>query len=163
MQRSDMQKAVSETQRAGAEIQGAVQTQMQHSMDFGAEATRAGLNAAIKIGHTTIEAFRQCAQLQADSTDQLFEESIKVTKAFLGEGDAREAITLWGKAWERNLKRSIEASRGISENAIRAQSEMIEAAGQFLVAATDNAVAGAKATASILPRTAQTAAARRAA
>ena len=163
MQRSDMHKAVSETQRAGAEIQSAAQSQMHNSMEFSAEVTRAGLNAAIKIGHTTIEAFRQCTQLQADSTDQLLEESIKVTKAFLGEGDAREAITLWGKAWERNLKRSIEASRGISESAIRAQSEMIEAAGQFLSVATDNAVAGAKATASILPRAAQAAAARRAA
>ena len=162
MQRSDMQKAVSETQRAGAEIQGSMQEQMHHSMEFGAEVTRASLNAAIKIGHQTIEAFRQCTQFQADSTDQLLEESIKVTKAFLGEGDAREAIATWGKAWERNLKRSLEASRGISESAIRAQSEMIEAAGQFLSAATDNAVAGAKATASIIPRAAQ-AAARRAA
>ena len=163
MQRSDMQKAVSETQRAGAEIQGSMQSQLHNSMELSTEVTRASLNAAIKIGHTTIEAFRQCAQLQADSTDQLLEESIKVTKAFLGEGDAREAITLWGKAWERNLKRSIEASRGISESAIRAQSEMIEAAGQFLTVATDNAVAGAKATAAILPRAAQQAAARRAA
>jgi len=160
MQRSDMQKAVSDTQRAGAEIQGSMQNQVQHSMEFGAEVTRAGLNAAIRIGHTTIEAYRQCTQLQADSTDQLLEESIKITKAFFGEGDAREAITLWGRAWERNLKRSIEASRGISENAIRAQSEMIEAAGQFLSVATDNAVAGAKATASILPRAAQSAARR---
>ena len=162
MQRSDMHKAVTEAQRTGAEIQGSMQNQMQHSMEFSAEVTRAGLNAAIKIGHQTIEAYRQCTQLQADSTDQMLEESIRITKALFGEGDAREAITLWGKAWERNLKRSIEASRGISETAIRAQSEMIEAAGQFLSVATDNAVANAKATASILPRAAQ-AAARRAA
>lgn len=161
MQR-DMQKAVNETQRAGAEIQGSMQNSMQSSMEMSAEVTRAGLNAAIRIGHQTIEAYRQCTQLQADSTDQLLEESIRLTRAFFGEGDAREAITLWGKAWERNLKRSLEASRGLSESAIRAQSEMIEAAGQFLSAATDNAVAGAKATASVLPRAAQ-AAARRAA
>jgi hypothetical protein len=139
-----------------------MQNQMQNSMEFGAEVTRASLNAAIKIGHQTIEAYRQCTQLQADSTGQLLEESIRITKAFFGEGDAREAIAQWGKAWERNMKRSLEASRGISENAIRAQSEMIEAAGQFLSAATDNAVAGAKATASIIPRVTQ-AAARRAA
>ena len=40
-------------------------TEMQNSMKFGAEVIRAGLNAAIKIGHQTIEAHRQCAQLQA--------------------------------------------------------------------------------------------------
>ena len=96
-------------------------TEMHNSMEFGAEVTRAGLNAAIKIGHQTIEAYRQCAQLQADSTDQILEESIKITNALLGEGDAREAIALWGKACERNLKRSFEATRGISESAPKAQ------------------------------------------
>lgn len=132
-------------------------TEMQHSMEFGAEMTRAGLNAAIKIGHQTIEAYRQCAQLQADTTDQLLDESIKITNALLGEGDAREAIALWGKACERNLKRSFEASRGISENALKTQHEMIEAAGQLLSVVTDNAVATAKAQSSAITRAAQTA------
>ena len=50
--------------------------EIQNSMEFGAEVTRASLDAAIKIGHQTIEAYRQCAQLQADSTDQLLDESI---------------------------------------------------------------------------------------
>lgn len=90
MQRSDMHKAVSEMQRARHEIQGAMQSSMQDSMEFSAEVTRAGLSAAIKMGHQTIGA-----------------------------------------------------------------------AGQFLSAATDNAMAGAKATASVLPRAGQ--AARRAA
>jgi len=121
---------------------------MQNSMEFGAEVTRAGLNAAIKIGHQTIEAYRQCAQLQADSTGQLLEEGVKITKALLGDGDAREAIASWGKACERSLKRSFEASRGISETALKAQHEMIEAAGQMLSAVTDNAVAAAKASSS---------------
>ena len=120
-------------------------TEMQNSMELSAEVTRASLNAAIKIGHQTIEAYRQCVVLQVDSTDQMLEESVKITKALLGEGDAREAITLWGKACERTLKRSFEASRGISETALKAQSEMIEAAGQLLSAVTDNAVATAKA------------------
>ena len=129
-------------------------TEMQNSMEFGAEVTRASLNAAIRIGHQTIEAYRQCATLQADSTDQMLEESIKITKALLGEGDAREAIALWGKACERNLKRSFEASRGISETALKAQSEMIEAAGQLLSAVTDNAVATAKASQTAITRAA---------
>lgn len=120
-------------------------TEMQNSMELSAEVTRASLNAAIKIGHQTIEAYRQCVVLQVDSTDQMLEESVKITKALLGEGDAREAITLWGKACERTLKRSFEASRGISETALKAQAEMIEAAGQLLSAVTDNAVATAKA------------------
>jgi phasin family protein len=120
-------------------------TEIQNSMELGAEVTRASLDAAIKIGHQTIEAYRQCVVLQVDSTDQMLEESVKITKALLGEGDAREAITLWGKACERTLKRSFEASRGISETALKAQSEMIEAAGQLLSAVTDNAVATAKA------------------
>lgn len=131
-------------------------TEMQNSMEFGAEVTRAGLNAAIKIGHQTIEAYRQCAQLQADSTDQILEESIKITNALLGEGDAREAIALWGKACERNLKRSFEATRGISESALKAQHEMIEAAGQLLSVVTDNAVATAKAQSSAITRAANT-------
>ena len=119
-------------------------TEISNSMELGAEVTRASLDAAIKIGHQTIEAYRQCVVLQLDSTDQMLEESVKITKALLGEGDAREAITLWGKACERTLKRSFEASRGISETALKAQSEMIEAAGQLLSAVTDNAVATAK-------------------
>jgi phasin family protein len=130
-------------------------TEMQNSMEFSAEMTRASLNAAIKIGHQTIEAYRQCVVLQADSTDQMLEESVKITKALLGEGDAREAITLWGKACERTLKRSFEASRGISETALKAQSEMIEAAGQLLTAVTDNAVATAKASSTAITRAAQ--------
>ena len=130
-------------------------TEISNSMEFGAEVTRAGLDAAIRIGHQTIEAYRQCAVLQADSTDQMLEESIKITKALLGEGDAREAITLWGKACERTLKRSFEATRGISESALKAQSEMIEAAGQVLSAVTDNAVATAKASSSAITRAAQ--------
>jgi len=130
-------------------------TEMQNSMEFSAEVTRASLNAAIKIGHQTIEAYRQCVVLQADSTDQMLEESVKITKALLGEGDAREAITLWGKACERTLKRSFEASRGISETALKAQSEMIEAAGQLLSAVTDNAVATAKASSTAITRAAQ--------
>ena len=119
--------------------------EIHNSMELGAEVTRAGLNAAIRIGHQTIEAYRQCVVLQAESTDQLLNESARITKALLGEGDAREAIALWGKACERNLKRSFEASREISESALKAQSEMIEAAGQLLSAVTDNAVAPAKA------------------
>ena len=130
-------------------------TEMQSSMELSAEVTRASLNAAIKIGHQTIEAYRQCVVLQADSTDQMLEESVKITKALLGEGDAREAITLWGKACERTLKRSFEASRGISESALKAQSEMIEAAGQLLSAVTDNAVATAKASSTAITRAAQ--------
>ena len=121
--------------------------EIQNSMELGAEVTRAGLNAAIRIGHQTIEAYRQCAVLQADSTDHFLNESVRITKALLGEGDAREAIALWGKACERNLKRSFEASREISETALKAQSEMIEAAGQLLCAVTDSTVASAKASA----------------
>ena len=117
---------------------------MDNSMELGAEVTRASLNAAIRIGHQTIEAYRQCAVLQADSTDHFLSESVRITKALLGEGDAREAIALWGKACERNLKRSFEASREISESALKAQSEMIAAAGQLLAAVTDNAVASGK-------------------
>lgn len=157
-----MQREIQKSAEVQREMNREVQNSMQNSMEMGAEMTRASLNAASKIGHQTIEAYRQCAQLQADSTDQILEESIKITKAFFGEGDAREAISLWGRAWERSLKRSLEASRGISESALKAQSEMIEAAGQFLSVATDNAVASAKATASVIPRAAQ-AAARRAA
>jgi phasin family protein len=130
-------------------------SEIQNSMELSAEMTRAGLNAAIKIGHQTIEAYRQCAQLQADSTGQLLDESVKITKALLGEGDAREAIALWGKACERSLKRSFEASRGISETALKAQSEMIEAAGELLAAVTDNAVATAKASSTAITRAAQ--------
>lgn len=127
--------------------------EIQNSMELGAEVTRASLNAAIRIGHQTIEAYRQCVVLQAESTDQLLNESVRLTKALLGEGDAREAIALWGKACERNLKRSFEASREISEGALKAQSEMIEAAGQLLSAVTDNAVATAKGSAAV-PRAA---------
>ena len=121
--------------------------EIQNSMALGAEVSRASLNAAIRIGHQTIEAYRQCAVLQAESTDQLLNESVRITRALLGDGDAREAIALWGKACERNLKRSFEASREISESALKAQSEMIEAAGQVLAAVTDNALATAKASA----------------
>jgi phasin family protein len=121
--------------------------EIQNSMALGAEVTRATLNAAIRIGHQTIEAYRHCVVLQADSTDHFLDESVRLTKALLGEGDAREAIALWGKTCERNLKRSFEASREISETALKAQSEMIEAAGQLLSAVTDNAVATAKASA----------------
>jgi len=128
--------------------------EIQNSMEFGAEVTRAGLNAAIRIGHQTIEAYRQCVVLQADSTDQMFQESVKITRALLGEGDAREAIAMWGKAWERNLKRSLEASRGISETALKAQSELIDAAGQLFSAVTDNAVATAKASSTAISRAA---------
>ena len=135
----------------------------QNSMEFGAEVTRASLDAAIKIGHQTIEAYRQCVVLQADSTDQMLQESVKITKALLGEGDAREAIALWGKACERNLKRSFEATRGISETALKAQSEMIEAAGHVLCAVTDNAVATAKASSTAITRVAHHAAPRKAA
>jgi len=120
---------------------------IQNSMALGAEVTRASLNAAVRIGHQTIEAYRQCAVLQAESTDQLLNESVRITRALLGDGDAREAIALWGKACERNLKRSFVASREISESALKAQSEMIEAAGQVLAAVTDNALATAKASA----------------
>ena len=127
--------------------------EIQNSMELGAEVTRASLNAAIRIGHQTIEAYRQCVVLQADSTDHFLNESVRITRALLGEGDAREAIALWGKACERNLKRSFEASREISESALKAQSEMIEAAGQLLSVVTDNAVATAKATAAV-PRAA---------
>lgn len=127
--------------------------EFQNSMEFGTEVTRASLDAAIRIGHQTIDAYRQCVVLQAESTGQIFEESVKITKALLGEGDAREAIAQWGKAWERNLKRSFEASRGISETALKAQSEMIEAAGQLLSAVTDNAVATAKASSTAISRT----------
>ena len=123
--------------------------EIHNSMELGAEVTRAGLNAAIRIGHQTIEAYRQCVALQAESTDQFLNESVRVTKALLGDGDAREAIALWGKAWERNLKRSFEASREISESALKAQSEMVEAAGQLLAAVTDNAGATAKAPAAV--------------
>ena len=134
---------------------------IENSMELGAEVTRAGLNAAIRIGHQTIEAYRQCAVLQADSTDHFLNESVRITKALLGEGDAREAIALWGKACERNLKRSFEASREISETALKAQSEMIEAAGQLLSAVTDSAIGTAKASAA--PPRAAHAAPRRAA
>ena len=101
MQRSDMHKAVSETQRAGAEIHGAMQNQMQNSMELGAEVTRAGLNAAIKIGHTTIEASRirlsdtpACVDRSAPTfaRDQDF-----VLRELLGYDDARiEALTRAG-------------------------------------------------------------------
>jgi len=127
--------------------------EIQNSMALGAEVSRASLNAAIRIGHQTIEAYRQCAVLQAESTDHFLDESVRITKALLGEGDAREAIALWGKAFERNLKRSFEASREISEGALKAQSEMIEAAGQVLSAVTDNALATAKASAADLRAT----------
>ena len=125
-------------------------SEMHNSMELGAEMTRAGLNAAIRIGHQTIEAYRQCAQLQADSTGQMLDEGVRITKALLGDGDAREAIALWGKACERGLKRSFEASRGISETALKAQHEMVEAAGQMLSGVTDNAVAAAKASAAAI-------------
>jgi phasin family protein len=125
--------------------------EIHNSMEFGAEMTRASLNAAIRIGHQTIEAYRHCVVLQAESTDHLLEESGRITKALLGEGDAREAIALWGKACERNLKRSFEASREISESALKAQSEMIEAAGQLLSAVTDSTVATAKTSAAHPP------------
>jgi len=105
---------------------------MQNSMEFGAEMTRAGLDAAIRIGHQTAEAYRQCATLQAENAGQLLDESVRVTKMLLGDGDAREAVALWGKACEQSLKRSFEASRGLSESALKAQSEMIEAAGNLL-------------------------------
>ena len=122
---------------------------IENSMELGAEVTRAGLNAAIRIGHQTIEAYRQCVVLQADSTDHFLNESVRITKALLGEGDAREAIALWGKACERNLKRSFEASRELSESMLKAQSEMIEAAGQWLATVTDSAVATAKTSAAV--------------
>ena len=120
---------------------------IENSMALGAEVTRASLNAAVRIGHQTIEAYRQCAVLQAESTDQFLNESVRITRALLGDGDAREAIALWGKACERNLKRSFEASREISASALKAQSEVIEAAGQVLAAVTDNALATTKASA----------------
>jgi hypothetical protein len=60
----------------------------------------------------------------------MLDESVKITKALLGDGDAREAIASWGKACERSLKRSFEATRGISETALKAHREMIEAAGR---------------------------------
>ena len=137
--------------------------EIQNSMALGAEVSRASLNAAIRIGHQTIEAYRQCAVLQAESTDHFLDESVRITKALLGEGDAREAIALWGKACERNLKRSFEATRGISETALKAQSEMIEAAGHVLCAVTDNAVATAKASSTAITRVAHHAAPRKAA
>jgi len=129
--------------------------EIQNSMALGAEVSRASLNAAIRIGHQTVEAYRQCAVLQAESTDHFLNESVRITRALLGDGDAREAIALWGKACERNLKRSFEASRGISETALKAQSDMIEAAGELLSAVTDNAVATAKASSSAITRAAQ--------
>lgn len=105
---------------------------MRNSIELGAEMTRAGLDAAIRIGHQTAEAYRQCAALQAENAGQLLDESVRVTKVLLGDGDTREAIALWGKACEQSLKRTFEASRGLSESALKAQSEMIEAAGNLI-------------------------------
>jgi len=105
---------------------------MRNSIEFGAEMTRAGLEAAIRIGRQTAEAYRQCATLQAENAGQLLDESVRVTKVLLGDGEPREAIALWGKACEQSLKRTFEASRGLSESALKAQSEMIEAAGNLL-------------------------------
>jgi phasin family protein len=136
--------------------------EIQNSMKLSAEMTRASLDAMIRIGHQTIEAYRQCVVLQAESTDHLLQEGVRITKVLLGEGDAREAITLWGKACERSLKRSFEASREISESALKAQSEMIEAAGQLLSAVTDSGAATDKAS-TALPGAAHSAHARKAA
>jgi phasin family protein len=136
--------------------------EIQNSMKLSAEMTRASLEAAIRIGHQAIEAYRQCVVLQAESTDHFLEEGVRITKVLLGEGDAREAVALWGKACERNLKRSFEASREISESALKAQSELIEAAGQVLSAVTDSAAATDK-TSTALPGAAHSAHPRKAA
>ena len=146
---------------------------MPNSIEFGAEMTRAGLDAAIRIGHQTAEAYRQCATLQAENAGQLLDESVRVTKVLLGDGDTREAIALWGKACEQSLKRTFEASRGLSESALKAQSEMIEAAGNLLAernrtvaenfeqiarAMTESAAASSKAAAAPADRAVQAAA-----
>jgi len=146
---------------------------MRNSIELGTEMTRAGLDAAMRIGHQTAEAYRQCATLQAENAGQLLDESVRVTKVLLGEGEPREAIALWGKACEQSLKRTFEASRGLSESALKAQSEMIEAAGnllaernravvenfeQFARAIVESAAAGSKAASAPAARAVQAAA-----
>ena len=66
-----MQREIQKSAEVQREMHREVQNSMQNSREIGAEMTRAGLNAASKIGHQTIEAYRQCAVLQADNTDQI--------------------------------------------------------------------------------------------
>jgi len=119
--------------------------QMQHSMEIGSEITRTTIDAVMRIGHQAIDAYRQVATLQADATDRWIEQSVRITKVFYGDGgdhardQSRDALQSWNHVWERGLKRSFEATRSLTENLLKAQSEIIEAAVQVL-AARDRAV-----------------------
>ena len=114
--------------------------QMHHSMEIGNEMTRTTMEAVTRIGHQAIDAYRQVATLQADATDRWIEQSVRMTRAFYGEGGdsareaSRDALNSWNHVWERGLRRSFEASRSVAENLLKAQSEMIEATVQVLAA-----------------------------
>lgn len=114
--------------------------QMQHSMEIGSEMTRTSIDAAMRIGHQAIDAYRQVATLQADATDRWIEQSVRVTKVFYGEGGdgardaSRDAFNSWNHVWERGLRRSFEATRTLAESMLKVQSEMIEATVQVLAA-----------------------------
>ena len=113
---------------------------VQHSMEIGAEMTRTTIDAATRIGHQAIDAYRQVVTLQADATDRWIEQGVRVTKVFYGEGGdsardaSRDAFTSWNNVWERGLRRSFEATRALTESMLKAQSEMIEATVQVLAA-----------------------------
>jgi len=110
--------------------------EMQHSMEIGSEMTRTTIDAAMRIGHQAIDAYRQVATLQADATDHWIEQSVRVTRMFYGDGGdgSREAVAGWSRVWERGLRRSFDATRSLAESMLKAQSEMIEATAQVLAA-----------------------------
>lgn len=114
--------------------------EMQHSMEIGSEVTRTTIDAVMRIGHQAIDAYRQVATLHADATERWIEQSMRMMKGFYGDGGdgsreaSRDAMATWGRAWERGVQRSFDATRSLAESMLKAQSEMLEAAVQVLAA-----------------------------
>lgn len=107
---------------------------MQSATEMATENARAGFDTAMKLGAQTTELFRTCVSLQTEGASQILDESIRISKAVLGDADPRNAISQWGKLCEQGLKCYFDATRGLQESALKSQSQMVEAAGQLLAA-----------------------------
>jgi hypothetical protein len=93
-----------------------------------------GFDGAVKLSAQTAEWLRTCATLQTESASQILDESIRVSKVVLGDGEARSAITQWGRIWEQAFRGYFETTRSLQESALMSQSEMIKAAGTLFTA-----------------------------
>lgn len=107
---------------------------MQSATEMATETARAGLDTAMRLGAQTTELLRTCATLQTEGASQMLDESIRISKAVLGDADPRNVIAQWGKLCEQGLKRYFDATRSLQESTLRSQSQMVEAAGQMVAA-----------------------------